>query len=72
MYVPDKGNNQICSGLIIIDVTEISSLNSVIEFFLNEIQYENNGSYLRPISAIKFEKEAYKHNLKGDWNKWQS
>ncbi len=72
LYVPDKGNNQICSGLIIIDVTEISSLNSVIEFFLNEIQYENNGSYLKPISAIKFEKEAYKHNLKGDWNKWQS
>lgn len=71
-YIPDKTDIQICSGLIIIDVTEISSLNSVIAFFLNEIQYENNGDYLKPVKAIRFEKEAYRHNLKGDWNKWQS
>lgn len=71
-YIPKENDTQICSGLIILDSTEMSSLDSVLAFFLDELKYENRGTYLEPVSAIKFNKESYKHNLKGEWNEWQS
>lgn len=30
-----------------------------------QVVIQNNGDYLKPVKAIKFEKEAYRHNFKG-------
>lgn len=71
-YKPNSLGEQVCSGVLVIDVTEVNALSSVLAYYLDDVCYENKETYFKPVSAIKFEKQAYKHNLKGEWNEWQS
>lgn len=71
-YKPNLHGEQVCSGLMLIDVTEVNSLSSVLAYVVDDIFYKNRETYFEPVAAIKFEKKAYMHNLKGEWNEWQS
>lgn len=72
-YMPNKDEEQICSGVLILDATEMGSINSVLAYYIKNWYYENKGTYLTPIKTeFSFRKKTYQHNLKGAWNKWQS
>lgn len=72
-YIPNNNNEQVCSGILVLDATEVGSLNSVLAYFVKNLRYENCGTYLLPNETnLIFRKKTYQHNLKGAWNEWQS
>lgn len=71
-YKPNANDVQVCSGILLLDATEMWTVSSVLAFYIEDWYYENLGTYLNPIKTeFLFRKKAYKHNLKGAWNKWQ-
>ena len=73
IYRENNLTSEKCNGIIVLDSTGENSLSSVILYILEDKYFITDGvdwKQYRPIK--KFEKETYKHNLKGAWNKWKN
>ena len=66
-YLEDK-----CVGLVLIDSTgNKKSLESVLFYCVNDSRMINDGiSWIDQRNMPKFQKQTYRNNLKGAWNKW--
>lgn len=71
-----EGNNlskEKCSGIVILDSTGSNSFSSVILYILNDKNFITDGmKWIQYKPITKFEKQTYRHNLKGAWNKWKN
>jgi hypothetical protein len=68
----DKYLNGICSGIILIDTTNIAKvlfcyIKNKLFFFENK-----NEDVCHKPTNFYFQMGSYQHNLKGEWNKWKS
>ena len=61
-----------CVGLVLIDSTgNKKSLESVLFYCVNDSRMINDGiSWIDQRNMPKFQKQTYRNNLKGAWNKW--
>ncbi|MBD5437803.1 MAG: hypothetical protein HDR37_04420 [Treponema sp.] len=61
-----------CVGLVLIDSTgNKKSLESVLFYCVNDSRMINDGiSWIEKRNMPKFQKQTYRNNLKGAWNKW--
>ena len=61
-----------CDGIVLLDSTGDRHISSVIIYLLEDKHFHTDGiKWLGYRPIIKFEKQTYRHNLKGAWNKWK-
>lgn len=68
------GKSVQCSGLVIIDATGDGRLSSILLYIMDDSRIVQNGvickKKYRKLS-VSFCKQVYRHNLIGEWKKWQ-
>jgi hypothetical protein len=72
IYKPEDFQEDVCSGLLLLDATGANSLTSILWYNVGNKLMQCSGlgwTGIQPI--VPFKMATYRHNLKGDWNKWK-
>lgn len=74
IYTVESYKNNICEGLMILDTTGNISLNSVLFYIVKKnVMFSDGLAWIEKNELpFSFQKEVYKNNLKGEWNKWEA
>lgn len=74
LYRLDDYEKQKTSGILFIDATGDTSLNSIIYYFLEDNRFitKDAFSWQGLQSMIKYQDVPYQNNLKGEWNSWRN